>query len=378
MAKYDVFISYSRKDTATADRICEALDRAGITYFIDRQGIAEGIESLEVLATAIKESAFFLFLASENAYKLKSTTIEIITAFNEKPKDRLLPYIIDDSQLPEGMRLTFEGADLRTMKEHSIEGDLVPDLLWLLGRESRQTDEKCFAEEQLRAEEFTVNGVSFKMIYVEGGTFQMGSDDSDAYDDEKPAHPVTLSSYHIGETSVTQALWKAVMGNNPSWFKGDNLPVETVSWDDCQKFIQKLNQLTGKTFRLPTEAEWEYAARGGKYQSPYRYAGSNSIDVVAWYPGNSDGKTHPVKTKKPNALGIYDMSGNVGEWCLDWYREYSGLALTDPEGPDWGWSRVRRGGDWDNTDYGCRVSHRGCSSPDLRGSIGGFRLALVH
>lgn len=375
---YDVFISYSRKDTATADRICEALDRAGITYFIDRQGIAGGMEFPTVLAKAIRESELFLFLASENSYVSKFTINEITYAFNKKERNRIYPYIIDNSKLPDVMEFVFAGINWRTKREHPIESVLVPDLLRLLGRGERQTVN--YSSQQTSKDlEFTVNGVSFKMIHVEGGTFQMGAtpeQGSDTYDREKPVHSVTLSSYHIGETPVTQALWKAVMGDNPSWYKGDNLPVGNVSWEDCQEFIQKMNRLTGKIFRLTTEAEWEYAARGGKHLSPYKYAGSNSIDDVAWYNHNSGYETHSVKTKKPNALGIYDMSGNVYEWCQDWYGAYSGSAQTDPKGPASSLHRVVRGGSWGFMANACRVSSRLGFSPDHSGGDSGFRLAL--
>ena len=226
---------------------------------------------------------------------------------------------------------------------------------------------------------FTVKGVSFKMVGVEGGTFTMGATSeqgSDAYDDEKPAHRVTVSSFSIGQTEVTQELWEAVMGSNPSYFKGAKLPVEYVSWNDCQTFITKLNQLTGKKFRLPTEAEWEYAARGGKNSKGYKYAGSNTIDDVAWYTKNSGDKTHEVATKKPNELGLYDMSGNVLEWCQDWYGSYSSNALTNPTGSSSGSRRVFRGGSWGSIAWGCRVSYRYFSIPDNRGHVIGLRLAL--
>ena len=224
----------------------------------------------------------------------------------------------------------------------------------------------------------TVNGVTFNMIKVDGGTFTMGatSEQRNPEDDEKPTHKVTLSSYYIGETEVTQALWKAVMGNNPSRFKGDNLPVELVSWKDCQTFIGKLNGLTGKRFRLPTESEWEYAVRGGKRSNHTQYSGGSMIDDVAWHEGNSGSKTHPVKTKKPNELGLYDMSGNVWEWCQDWYVSYSSNAQTNPTGPDSGSSRVFRGGSWDNYEWCCRSSNRGYDSPGNRIYDLGFRLAL--
>ena len=218
---------------------------------------------------------------------------------------------------------------------------------------------------------YTVNGVSFKMIAVKGGTFQMGSDDG-----YNAVHQVTLSDYYIGETEVTQELWNAVMGSNPSKFTGNmQRPVEMVSWNDCQTFISKLNQLTGETFRLPTEAQWEYAARGGNKSKGYTYSGSNAIDDVAWYYDNSDRMTHPVKTKAPNELGIYDMSGNVWEWCSDWYGDYSSAAQTDPTGPATGYYRVGRGGSWDNDATYCRVAFRGNSTPTNRFSHLGLRLA---
>ena len=229
---------------------------------------------------------------------------------------------------------------------------------------------------------YTVNGVSFTMVDVEGGTFTMGATSeqgSDADSDEKPAHKVTLSNYSIGETEVTQALWQAVMGSNPSHFKGDlQRPVEQVSWNDCQTFIKKLNQLTGENFRLPTEAEWEYAARGGKSSKGYKYSGSNTIGEVAWYTDNSLSKTRSVKTKKPNELGIYDMSGNVYEWCSDWYSSsyYSSYSGTNPTGPSSGSYRVLRGGSWYDYAWYCRVASRGVSSPDYRSIYNGFRLSL--
>ena len=229
---------------------------------------------------------------------------------------------------------------------------------------------------------YTVNGVSFKMIEVEGGTFTMGSpdSDSDAWNQEKPAHQVTLSSYSIGETEVTQALWQAVMGSNPSYFTGDlQRPVDYVSWNDCQEFISKLNELTGENFRLPTEAEWEYAARGGNSSKGYKYSGSNTIDDVAWYTDNSSSTTHAVKIKQPNELGIYDMSGNVREWCSDWYGDYSSSAQTDPTGPtspSYLSGRVSRGGDWGSGARYCRVACRGGNLPGARYSIFGLRLAI--
>ena len=217
------------------------------------------------------------------------------------------------------------------------------------------------------------------MVYVEGGTFMMGATSergSDAYDREKPAHQMTLSSFSIGKNEVTQEEWEAVMGSNPSYFKGKKLPVEKVSWDDCQKFIRKLNQLTGKQFRLPTEAEWEYASRGGSKSRGYKYAGGNDVGSVAWYDGNSGGKTHDVGQKQPNELGLYDMSGNVWEWCQDWYGDYSSSSQTNPTGSSSGSYCVCRGGSWSDLARFCRVSYRDGDAPGFRIYDLGLRLAL--
>ena len=228
---------------------------------------------------------------------------------------------------------------------------------------------------------FTANGVSFTMVYVQGGTFTMGATSEQGYDaesDEKPVHSVTLSSYYMGETEVTQGLWEAVMGSNPSYsYTGDSrLPVENVSWEDCQTFISKLNSLTGQQFHLPTEAQWEYAARGGSKSRGYKYSGSSDIGSVAWYTYNSGSGTHNVKTKSPNELGLYDMSGNLWEWCSDWYGSYSSGSQTNPTGASSGSYRVLRGGGW-NYDLGdCRVSRRFYDPPSIRGGILGLRLAL--
>lgn len=247
-------------------------------------------------------------------------------------------------------------------------------------------------------ESFTVNGVSFNMIFVERGTFDMGSVDSLAVD-ERPVHAVTLSDYYIGENEVTQELWAAVMGNNPSNWKGSDLPVESVSWNDCQAFLEKLRKITGWHFRLPTEAEWENAARGGKKSRGYKYAGSNDIEEVAWYMANSGDvylrgpvtwdywriikenncRTHSVKLKQPNELGIYDMSGNVEEWCWDVYdrNSYSYHAKKNPTGPGKGYSHVCRGGGWFDGVDKCRSTNRHEYSDSESNYRLGLRLALT-
>ncbi|MBR6284299.1 MAG: formylglycine-generating enzyme family protein, partial [Muribaculaceae bacterium] len=235
--------------------------------------------------------------------------------------------------------------------------------------------------------------VDFVMVTVEGGTFTMGATAEqveDAYEDEQPPHRVTLSRFAIGQMPVTQQLWQAVMGSNPSRFTGDwQRPVEQVSWNQCQAFIEQLNQLTGRTFRLPTEAEWEFAARGGNKSRHYHYAGSNTLGEVAWYdvnsylidPASPNYGTHAVGGKRPNELGLYDMSGNVWEWCHDWFDDYPSTSQTNPQGPaepplaEWAY-RVHRGGAWDFDIADCRVSTRGCSPPEATSHNIGLRLVM--
>lgn len=235
--------------------------------------------------------------------------------------------------------------------------------------------------------EITVNGVTFVMVPIEGGTFMMGAtpeQGSDPSSREKPAHQVTLSSYHIAQTEVTQELWAAVMGNNPSYFQGTQHPVEQVTWEECQEFISSLNTLTGMEFRLPTEAEWEFAARGGNKSLGYKYAGSNYLPSVAWYSYNDSWEyrgsdahgTHDVATRSSNELDLFDMSGNVHEWCQDWYGDYSPSALTNPTGPITGTTKVYRGGNWYFDEWFCRVSFRNGVIPTYRSHGIGLRLAL--
>ena len=217
------------------------------------------------------------------------------------------------------------------------------------------------------------------MIFVEGGSFLMGSysTDSEASISETPQHEVRLGSFYMGETLVTQALWESVIGKNRSCWQNDSLPVEMVSWEDCQTFIKQLNKMTGKNFRLPTEAEWEYAARGGNKSLGNRFAGSDDVYAVAWFDKNSNKRTQPVMQKESNELGLYDMSGNLWEWCQDWYGDYSSSTAENPYGPSTGSARVLRGGSWAYDEKLCRVVRRIKSSPDHRDNTIGFRLVLV-
>ena len=221
-----------------------------------------------------------------------------------------------------------------------------------------------------------------EMILVKGGTFMMGATSEqteDCFEDEIPVREVSLSDFYIGKFLVTQKEWQEVMGDNPSHFKGDDLPVERVSWKEIRYFLEELNAKTGKTYRLPTEAEWEYAARGGASSRGYKYAGSNSLDEVAWYDGNSSASTHPVGQKKANELGLYDMSGNVWEWCADdshdnYYNapSTSRAWIDSPRASD----RVYRGGSWFSSALLCRVSTRNGNTHLCRDGNLGFRLAM--
>ena len=228
----------------------------------------------------------------------------------------------------------------------------------------------------------TVGSVTFTMIPVKGGTFQMGAtkeQTGETRKDEKPVHTVTLDNFQIGETEVSQALWREVMGSNPSTYKGNDLPVTNITWEDCQEFIKKLNERTGKQFRLPTEAEWEFAARGGTASKGYMFSGSDEVRSVAWHNRDSNRDRHngpyAIKSKDPNELGIYDMSGNVNEWCQDWFGDYTADPQTNPQGPATGKEHVYRGGSWWYYGMSCRVSRRNSGVKDVRGVIG-LRLAM--
>ena len=350
----------------------------------------------------------FLSLVCFTAVCSFGQTVSNVDAYQEG-KNIIITYDTDKAGFVDFVFCSTDGGRTWSKPLRQVTGDVnkqVPAgshrIVWdvLAEREKLVGANICFKVE-VNSGKFTVNGVSFEMVRVEGGTFRMGATSEqkdEAWDGEKPVHSVTLSSYYIGKTEVTQALWQAVMGSNPSNFKGADLPVECVSWDDCQEFIQKLNSLTGRNFRLPTEAEWEFACRGGNNSRGYKYSGRNKLGSVAWYNGNSGGKTHsvgtflwggflapkgdsgskthPVGTKTPNELGIYDMSGSVWEWCNDWYGSYTANSQANPTGPQSGSGRVRRGGSWFNDARSCRSSNRNGNYPPDRCNFLGLRLAL--
>ena len=244
--------------------------------------------------------------------------------------------------------------------------------------------EEASAVAGVETKDFTVNGVTFKMVKVEGGTYTMGAtpeQGTEAQMNEKPAHEVTVGDFWIGQTEVTQELWQAVTDYNPSYTRWPQCPVDKVSWQECKSFVESLEELTGLKFRLPTEAEWEYAARGGKLSKGYKYAGSDNLEEVAWYVANADEKSHPVASKKPNELGLYDMSGNVYEWCEDKYLMYDG---TEPQ-----YSQkmlksdkkrefhIERGGCWNYGPTMCRTAYRHAGNYTHMYAYDGLRLALT-
>lgn len=418
----DIFISYSRKDKDKILNLLSALEAYKIKYWLDTSEIDYSDTFPDRIASAIDNADSVLFICTEKSLNASYCKKELNYArINDKKiravlLDGIVPrqgwFVLeysnvncvnytDKSQVDKLMQELEDAYQPEAAEAHRQELEAAKEAAIQRVREEFERKKQQAAEEAARKERerlekeseerketvftFTVKGVSFKMVKVSGGTFTMGAtpeQGKDANDDERPVHKVTLSDYYIGQTEVTQALWTAVTGSNPSKFEGDNLPVEQVSWDDCQTFIEKLNslysnELGGKRFALPTEAQWEFAARGGNKSKGYMYAGSNEIDDVAWYSGNSGYVTSPVAQKKPNELGLYDMTGNVEEWCQDWYGDYSSDAQTNPQGPASGTDRVFRGGSWCKRARGCRVSIRLDIMPGGHTSDLGLRLCLL-
>lgn len=323
------------------------------------------MEYLEVVEAGIKSNEAGMLIACLSVKAIKQTNEHVECVLQQGAKALSFDVLLN------GGLFEIKTAEM----ELEIEGDV-----------SFMVDGKVIAKEKpMKDIPIKVEELSFVMKPVVGGTFWMGAQSSDIngtnFDAEasnyweSPVHQVKLDSYYIGETVVTQALWEAVMHTSPRIFnKGEDLPIENVSWNDCQEFIKRINDLTKMNFRLPTEAEWEFAARGGNKSNSYKYAGDKKIDCVAWYVKNSDGKPHPVKSKSKNELGLYDMSGNVYEWCQDWFGNYNSSKESNPLGPSSGGFRVIRGGSWKNDKEKCRVSSRGGYNPEYYQN--GFRLCL--
>ena len=511
--KYDVFISYSRKDSFDVDKICQTLRMHQITYFKDTKEIYGGAEFFDELAAAIKSSDVFLYIGSINSYESKFTPKEVGFAINEKKAINIIPYIIDENPLPDNLKFAFADINIRYKKQHDIDviicdiKEKIPRLKklyinsacnevdnikycphYLEGLANYQFAEMCFygdyegpsIERQIsmaanarfaeirgfsnrakwlynniisqdddfkyrlqrflsnnpisqeiqseliidedrrqdiikkikggipihsisfideidedcilksdnispKNQKLSIKSVSFDnydihLVRVEGGNYKMGASFREGGDaeDEQIIHQVTLSDFYISIVPVTQLLWRLVMGNNPSNLKSDKHPVESVSWNDCLNFIQKLNQRTNLKFRLPTEAEWEYAAKGGLLgrHNSYKYSGSNNPYNVSWNKENSNNYIHDVATKCSNELGLYDMNGNVWEWCDDWYGPYEKDSQINPKGPDIGEKKIIRGGSFMSVAKDTRNTIRESEYPYEKSVDIGFRLVL--
>ena len=417
--KKRIFISYKRVDKERVFAIKDGIEQAtGEECWIDLDGIESDAQFAGVIISAINHCEVFLFMHSKEHAKIsdfaEDWTIKEITFAKEKKK-RIVIVNIDDTPLIDQFLFEFPRKQRIDASDASALVRLYKDICsWLKidirkhqqdsykdasnAEQDRLRKEKELQERMAQAEaenkqsnstnskdankSFTVNGVSFKMIAIEGGSFTMGATSEQGtiapFNNEKPTHYVTLSDYMIGETEITQELWQAVMGSNPSKFKDAQSPVDSVSWKICQTFIKKLNQLTNMKFRLPTEAEWEFAARGGNMSKGYKYAGSNNLDDVAWNLDNIGiyKKPRPVKLKQANELGIYDMSGNICEWCQDKYGNYKSKAQTNPTGPYFGSAHVIRGGAAIGPITDCRVSARCFAGIDYSSENLGLRFAL--
>lgn len=385
---FDVFVSYRRVDGRDHARTIQlGLQQRGssLNVYFDYESTREGKFNLQILDAIYSCKVFILVITPrvfENCQNDGDWIMkEVRTAI--KYNKHIIPCVVDDPEagwiwrgwpgnLPNDVRCITDEQVFRlkvdTYFGHSINmlmdscNNAVREYYQTIIREYNNQNAGVSPNGMDTCKNIEVRGVKFNMIYVEGGAFLMGATEEQieyASEKEFPVHPVSLTDYYIGQTQVTQELWEAVMGNNPSANQGDiRRPIEMVNWHDCNEFIDKLNGLTGKKFRLPTEAEWEYAARGGKYSKGYIYSGSNNLDEVAWTPLNSEDSTHTVASKMPNELGIYDMSGNVWEWCGDFYANYSSDHQENPNGPAEGTQRVMRGGSYFATVDLARVSTR--------------------
>ncbi len=404
-----IFISYAREDQLRVRELYDLLVEAGYQPWLDREHLLPGQQWEPIIKRALKGSHFALVCLSTTSINkrgfLQKEIKQALEQAQEKLEDDvwLIPARLDDCDVPDAIN-HIQWVDL-------FDDDGFRQLLAAMEYQLRklgQTPPAPQPKQQAKPtpppvkppepvivvpqpvirsrptvieqpNSFTVNlakGISIEMVNLPGGEFTMGSE---LYNDEKPLHKVRVSPFAIGKYAVTQAQWKAAMGKNPSRFKGDDLPVENVSWNDVAEFLKKVDN----GFHLPTEAEWEYAARAGT-ETEYCFGDDEKLlGEYAWFSDNSGSKTHPVGEKKPNQFGLYDMHGNVWEWCSDWYgRDYYAECqqqgvVTDPPGPSSGSYRVIRGGGWDDNAVGCRSALRGNDAPDDHDDILGFRLVRI-
>lgn len=382
--KYDVFFGYSRRDSVIVERFYKELLNYGYKVWIDTVGLMSGDDFVNRTIHAIESSAVFVFFASaysyESSYAMRE--LEYAIAMNKT----IIPIMLDDEKMSSRISLylsTINWIDARDRNYLNYQVQALVKRIGIIDNYNVNIGQSSKLA--------TINDYEIEMIRVEGGLFTMGTtlQQGGTNEDERPVHNVRVDSYYIAPTPVTQELWQNVMGakvnlwqklvgNTTSNSKNKNYPVVNISWNDCSRFIEKLNALTGKEFRLPTEAEWEFAAKGGARgrMNGYKYSGGNNIHRVSWNFENSDGTIHEVAKLQPNELGIYDMSGNVWEWCEDWYAPYPIDLVENPKGPNVGDKKVCRGGSWKSIGRDCRISIRKSEYPSNRSFDIGFRLAL--
>ncbi len=401
---YDVFISYSSDDKKVVEGLCAYLEQHKIRCFVAYRDIPIGKPWANAVVEALDQSRMMLVVFSESFNRSTQVDREIeIASEDQKP---ILTFRITNTNFEGSKKYYLKninwidafpnpdqtfGSALNAVEvllsiPHSTNKDSATPSLQPINSENRHPRRRIYWMAIAVALAICIgiavwfilpnNTIQPDMVFVAGGEFVMGDRVGDGHPDEHPAHKVTISDFYIGRYEVTQAEWVAVMGNNPSRYKDDNNPVDNVSWCDIQEFIRRLNKLSGKKYRLPTETEWEYAARGGAQSRNYLYSGSDDISVVAWYCENSDGQPHPVGLKRNNELGLYDMCGNVWEWCQDWYGYYNDADQTNTAKQSDSAKRILRGGGWSQNAWQSRISIRDGWTPTETGNSYGFRLAM--